>query len=296
MRAQGVTAVVFLTVVLATSRAGAQSDGEGDVVDVPPGDEYADTDPSALSDFRPALDPYGSWADDPTYGMVWTPSSDQVAGGFQPYDTAGSWDYVDGDYTWVSDYAWGWVCFHYGRWAFSAGRWVWIPGRDYAGAWVSWRTGDDGFGYLGWAPMAPSWIWMGGAAMALGFASSEPWVFSTYGEVFAPNTSSHVVTGSAAANVATHTKPYVASQPSVSGGGPQPAPHGPPPASLGIDVSHLSFPALSSREVRARQLGRPSTAQPLGAHAPVRHVVRPAPRPGATRVLGESRAPVRGRR
>ena len=35
------------------------------------GDTYADTDPSALTDFRSTLDPYGSWVDDPTYGTLW---------------------------------------------------------------------------------------------------------------------------------------------------------------------------------------------------------------------------------
>ena len=84
MRAQGVTAVVFLTVVLATSRAGAQSDGEGDVVDVPPGDEYADTDPSALSDFHGTLDAHGTWVDDPTYGTVWVPNANEVGADFAP--------------------------------------------------------------------------------------------------------------------------------------------------------------------------------------------------------------------
>src|SRR5215208_3015074 len=29
---------------------------------------YADADPSALTDFRPALDSYGYWVQDPTYG------------------------------------------------------------------------------------------------------------------------------------------------------------------------------------------------------------------------------------
>lgn len=183
MRRTCAAVAVLVAGSLTAPGARAQSAPDQDqVVDVPGGDEYADTDPSALSDFTPALDPYGTWVVDPTYGMVWTPSADQVGATFQPYDTAGSWNYVDGDYAWVSDYAWGWVCFHYGRWALSAGRWVWIPGRRYAAAWVSWRVSDDGDGYVGWAPMAPTWFWLGGSAFALTIPSPEPWAFATYGD------------------------------------------------------------------------------------------------------------------
>ena len=142
------SATVALPVALATTLAVAPSHAQSDadrVIEVPQTDDYADTDPSALTDFRPALDPYGNWVDDPSYGLVWTPNAEQVGTGFQPYETSGSWDYADGDPVWVSNYAWGWVCFHYGRWAWSGGRWVWIPGREYAGAWVSWRLGDDAF-------------------------------------------------------------------------------------------------------------------------------------------------------
>jgi hypothetical protein len=300
MRAARVTVVVLLAAGLAAPSARAQPTGDpGTVVEVPAGDEYADTDPSALTDFRPALDPYGTWAEDPTYGTVWTPSAEQVGAGFQPYDTAGNWDYVDGDYIWASDYAWGWVCFHYGRWAFSAGRWVWIPGRDYAGAWVVWRVGDDAYGYVGWAPMSPEWGWVGGGATALGVASAEPWAFVAYGDLFAPNVPSHAAAGATASTVAAHSRAYVPAQPTVSGGAAaRQAPHGPPPSLLGLDVSRLALPALGPRELRARQLARPSTAQPLGAHAPARHVVRPTPRPAAaTRgFAGEARGAARGRR
>jgi hypothetical protein len=285
---------------LAASAGRAQTAPDQDqVVDVPGGDEYADTDPSALSDFTPALEPYGTWVADPTYGMVWTPSGDQVGAAFQPYDTAGSWNYADGDYAWVSDYAWGWVCFHYGRWALGAGRWVWIPGRRYAAAWVSWRVSDNGDGYVGWAPMAPTWFWLGGSAITLTFASPEPWAFATYGDFSQPNVASRVVTGSAAAAVAAHTRVYVAAQPSVTTGPvTSPVPHAPTPAMLGIDASHLAPLALSAQESRARQLARPSTAVALGARPPARHVVRPNARAEVAPrgVTGDARGPARGHR
>ncbi|HEY3819892.1 MAG TPA: DUF6600 domain-containing protein [Polyangiaceae bacterium] len=295
MSAIRVSALVVLAVVAYTGPARAQTDSE-QAVPVPPGDEYADTDPSALTDFRPALDPYGTWTDDPSYGTVWTPDPAQVGPTFQPYDTAGSWDWADGDYVWLSDYAWGWVCFHYGRWAWSAGRWLWIPGRDYAGAWVSWRVGDDDFGLVGWAPMGPDWIWVGGVAMTLGFPSQEPWTFAPSGQLFTPGIGAHAATGNRAAPVLAHTRPYVSAQPTVAGA---PAPHGPPPSVLGIDVARLALPALSAHEVRARQLSRPSTAEPLGARAPAAHVTRPSSRAAAASrgwAAPSRGAPARGRR
>ena len=264
------------------------ADDQGQAVPVPPDDEYADTDPSALTDFRQALDPYGTWVDDGTYGTSWTPNQDEVGADFVPYDSDGQWDYVDGDYLWVSGFAWGWVCFHYGRWAYSAGRWLWIPGRTYAPAWVDWRFGNDDPTYLGWAPTAPAWEWSGGSAVALGFLASEPWMFAHGADLFGPGLSTRVVTGRAAATVVSNSRPYVRAHPSVAGHVViQPVMHGPPASMLGIDPAQVPQARLGAREQRARQLARPSTAMPLGAHAPAPHVIRYS---GQHRGLG---APVR---
>ncbi|HEY8040439.1 MAG TPA: DUF6600 domain-containing protein [Polyangiaceae bacterium] len=293
VRARGVVAVLGGALLLAPALAGAQSEGEqGTPVDVPEGDEYADTDPDALTDFRPALDPHGTWADDPAYGTVWTPSPDEVGADFEPYVSAGHWDYVDGDYVWVSDYSWGWVSFHYGRWVLSAGRWLWIPGRLYAGAWVTWSVGDDEYADLGWAPMPPAWIWIGGGAVGVGFAAPEPWAFCGYGDVFSPALPSRVVVGDRAAPLAGHMRPYVRARPTVAGQAlAQPVMHGPSPALLGIDPARIQHASPSLRELRARQYAHPSTALPLGARAPSPHVVRPAPRPFVPRA---GQAPARG--
>src|SRR5262249_46718811 len=141
---------------------------------------YADTDPSALTDFRTTLDPYGSWYEDATYGTVWVPAASVVGTDFTPYVTAGHWAYDD-DYIWVSDYEWGWAPFHYGRWVWISGRgWSWIPGRTYAGAWVSWRYGYDDWAYIGWAPLPPTWYWYGGVAVGIGFVPRAPFVFCGY--------------------------------------------------------------------------------------------------------------------
>ena len=181
------------------------------IIDVPQGDEYSDTNPSALTDFRPALDPYGTSVDNPSYGTAWTPDPDQVGADFEPYDSAGQWGYVGNDYTWMSDYAWGPVCFHYGRWVFAAGRWLWIPGRLYSGAWVDWRVGDDGM--LGWAPVAPAYGWYGGSAFGFGFQSPEPWAFAPFGDVFGAGLSGRITFGSASAGELAAPAPTSAASP-----------------------------------------------------------------------------------
>ena len=138
------------------------------------GDEYADTDPSALSDFRATLDPHGTWVDDPTYGQLWVPNNDEVGPNFAPYVSEGSWAYDD-DYTWVSNYAWGWVPFHYGRWAWTAGRWGWVPGQRLRGCVgeLARRARRD-TGTSGGGPMTPSFGWRGGVAFALETAITPP--------------------------------------------------------------------------------------------------------------------------
>jgi len=284
---------VVVSVVLWSGGARAQSE-DGVPVDVPPGDEYSDTDPSALTDFRPALDPYGAWVDDPSYGTAWTPDGNQVGADFAPYDSAGQWGYVGNDYTWVSDYAWGWVAFHYGRWVLAGGRWLWIPGRLYSPAWVDWRVGDDGM--LGWAPVAPAWSWNGGNAFGIGFQSPEPWSFTTFGDVFGIGLVNRVTSGNAALGILGHSRAYVRAQPTPPGNPLfQAIMHGPPPASLGIDVSRIPHLVLSGNELRARQLAHPSTAVAMGARPPTPHVIRSRP-PMQRGAPAPSRSGVRGRR
>src|SRR5688500_6646023 len=49
----------------------AQAQASQEVAVGAEGDEYGDTDPSALTEFRTTLDGHGAWVDDPTYGTVW---------------------------------------------------------------------------------------------------------------------------------------------------------------------------------------------------------------------------------
>jgi hypothetical protein len=105
----------------------------------------------SLETFYEELSPYGVWIDDPQYGKVWRPDVDQDE--FRPYYTNGHWEMTKYGNTWVSNYDWGWAPFHYGRWHHHSRRgWVWIPGREWSPAWVSWRSGG---GHYGWAPLGP---------------------------------------------------------------------------------------------------------------------------------------------
>ncbi|GGH16916.1 DUF6600 domain-containing protein [Mucilaginibacter phyllosphaerae] len=117
-----------------------------------PGRIMAQQEGGYISDqeFYDELQPYGTWVYDPQYGNVWVPDVEED---FRPYATRGYWAMTDYGNTWVSDYPWGWATFHYGRWRFDDYYgWEWVPGNEWAPAWVSWRNGG---GYYGWAPMEP---------------------------------------------------------------------------------------------------------------------------------------------
>ena len=73
---------------------------------------------------------------------------------FIPIGTAGHWaDTDEYGWTWVSDYDWGDIPFHYGRWVNDPDDgWLWIPGYVWSPGWVVWRTDGQ---YTGWMPMPP---------------------------------------------------------------------------------------------------------------------------------------------
>src|SRR5438445_2432076 len=100
--------------------------------------------------FYSNLSPYGSWQASARYGRVWQPSL--YASDWNPYYD-GHWVYADVGWTWVSDYEWGAIPYHYGTWVEDPEiGWVWVPGTVWAPAWVVFRTGPD---YIGWAPVSP---------------------------------------------------------------------------------------------------------------------------------------------
>jgi hypothetical protein len=100
--------------------------------------------------FQEGLAPYGEWMTVGAYGRVWRPL--RVAAGWRPY-YYGRWEWTDEGWLWVSDEPWGWAAYHYGRWAYDPSYgWIWIPGYQWAPAWVTWRYSPE---YIGWAPLGP---------------------------------------------------------------------------------------------------------------------------------------------
>src|SRR6478735_6536401 len=72
-------------------------------------------------DAQIALEQYGVWRPHPRFGNVWVPAG--VPPDWRPYEY-GRWVYTDDwGWYWASDDVeanWGWVVYHYGRWALSA--------------------------------------------------------------------------------------------------------------------------------------------------------------------------------
>ena len=102
--------------------------------------------------FQAHLSPYGQWIDVPGVGAAWVPSYANNPD-WRPYMDAGHWEYTDAGWYWQSDYPWGDIAFHYGRWinnGYTGGRWAWVPAYDWAPSWVAWREGEGG---MGWAPL-----------------------------------------------------------------------------------------------------------------------------------------------
>jgi hypothetical protein len=107
---------------------------------------------ASYSTFYRKLDPYGVWRETPNYGYVWQPREAERSRSWRPY-TNGRWVYTDAGWTWISEEPFGWATYHYGRWTRLRNiGWVWVPGDEWAPAWVSWRKGND---YVGWAPLPP---------------------------------------------------------------------------------------------------------------------------------------------
>src|SRR5262245_4725546 len=138
--------------------------------------------------FQSHLGHSGSWEVSAEYGQVWQPAVYQP--GWNPYYD-GHWVYTDLGWTWVSDYDWGDVCYHYGTWVEDRYQgWVWVPGSKWAPSWVVFRTGPD---YIGWAPVRPGFSV--GASFEVG-GGAGPFIFVSAGNFLAPRVRTYVVPAS----------------------------------------------------------------------------------------------------
>ena len=108
--------------------------------------------------FHDQLTPYGTWVEVSGMGQVWKPS-DAITGispNWRPYYDNGQWVHTDNGLFWQSDYTWGDIPFHYGRWSHNAEYgWVWAPDYTWGPSWVCWRQAEEGSA-IGWAS-SPSW-------------------------------------------------------------------------------------------------------------------------------------------
>lgn len=103
-----------------------------------------------LSFFYEAMAPHGRWHQTAA-GWAWQPAVAETEAGWRPYANSGHWVWTDQGWYWESGYPWGWAAFHYGRWNDDASLgWVWVPDNTWGPAWVSWRQGEQ---YYGWAPL-----------------------------------------------------------------------------------------------------------------------------------------------
>jgi hypothetical protein len=253
----------------------------------------ADKDPRALSDFEPRLSPYGSWVDDEKYGRIWVPDRALVGEGFSPYATGGHWALdTDGNWVWVSDYAFGDIVFHYGRWTWTRYGWSWVPGYRYAPAWVVWRVPTSSYAYVGWAPAPPSYYWSGGVAVSLWYAPPYYWVFCPSAYLFAPYPYRYFVTRpSYVRSIAHYTRQWVPPSRGAVGGPSLQAARAPSPAtrvpamptrgqSLATARPALSSPGVASSAARpsmpaSRSLSRTPTTSRTWSE-PVRSFAPPA--------------------
>jgi len=234
--------------------------------------------------FNAPLSSYGDWVVVANHGRVWRP---RVAAGWRPY-YYGRWEWTNEGWLWVSDEPWGWAAYHYGRWTHDPYYgWIWVPGYEWAPAWVSWRYSGDA---IGWAPLAPGFSL---------YVSTYP--FIDFWWTFVPTVRFVSVPVYTVAFAPVHTRqwfhrtaPAPARPARRSGVRPMPAP-GPAPA-----------PAWGGPAPRlvSERMGRPLTPVRIvpspapgarGGRAGEVHVYRPDPRQGPGRGRGPDVAPAPGR-
>lgn len=113
--------------------------------------------------FHDQLAPYGTWLN-VNGAMYWRPDQAiAVDPDWRPYYDMGQWVETDNGLYWQSDYTWGDIPFHYGRWILYPGLgWLWAPDYTWGPSWVFWRQ-DEVDGCIGWAPLPPGAVFVDGA-------------------------------------------------------------------------------------------------------------------------------------
>lgn len=120
--------------------------------------------------FHDQLAPYGAWVN--INGVTyWRPDQAvAVNPDWRPYYDMGQWVETENGLYWQSDYTWGDIPFHYGRWVLYPGMgWLWAPDYTWGPAWVFWRQ-DEADAAIGWAPLPVGAIYVNGGFMFNGVA------------------------------------------------------------------------------------------------------------------------------
>jgi uncharacterized protein DUF6600 len=264
---RSLAALVAIALLVPAARA---DDWEEDYSGGPGYDVSVDVNGSGgatFESFQQPLAPYGEWVGMAGYGQVWRP---RVAPGWRPY-YYGRWEWTSEGWLWVSDEPYGWAVYHYGRWAHDPYYgWIWVPGYEWAPAWVSWRTSGD---VVGWAPLSP------GLSV---YVTTYPFVDFYW--TFVPTVRFVSVPVYSVAYAPGYTRQWFQRT--------APAPARPAPAP-GVRPAPAPVPAWGGPAPRlvAERIGRPLT--------PVRIVQAPAPgaraRPGEIAVFRPGPAPSRPR-
>jgi hypothetical protein len=115
--------------------------------------------------FHDQLAPFGTWI---AVGgvMYWHPDQAIAANpDWRPYYDMGQWVQTDNGLYWQSEYTWGDIPFHYGRWVLDPVRgWLWAPDYTWGPAWVFWRHAE-GDACIGWAPLPVGAVFVDGVFM-----------------------------------------------------------------------------------------------------------------------------------
>lgn len=104
-----------------------------------------------FSIFYERLAPHGRWLEVTGHGLCFQPRVARTQT-WRPY-VDGCWAWTTLGWAWRSNESFGWATYHYGRWLQLVDHgWIWVPGGEWAPAWVAWRQSRD---HIGWAPLPP---------------------------------------------------------------------------------------------------------------------------------------------
>jgi probable HAF family extracellular repeat protein len=156
--------------------------------------------------FYSRLSSEGTWVEAGNYGYCFRPH--EADPDWRPYRD-GHWVWTDRGWYWDSSERFGWATYHYGRWVSISGTgWCWVPGHQWAPAWVSWRESGE---HVGWAPLPPE----AAVSVQVGISSwsdahfgigPSAYTFIRYQDWSAPNYAQHVIPPAQNVQIITQTK------------------------------------------------------------------------------------------